>query len=110
MEACDLTKKHCKPCEGGVPALSHDEATKLLSEIKGWKLTDKHILKEYKFMNFVEAMRFVNRVADVAEGEGHHPDLFIHYNSVKIDLWTHAINGLSENDFIVAAKIDSLTP
>lgn len=108
MEACSLTKKNCKPCEGGVPALSHNEATQLLAQLKGWTLTDKHILKEFKFKNFVEAMVFVNAVADTAEKEGHHPDLFIHYNLVKIDLWTHAINGLSENDFIVAAKIDSL--
>ena len=65
MEKCDLTQKHCKPCEGGIPALSQEEAKKLNSQIKDWTLTDKHILKEFKFTNFVEAMKFVNRVADV---------------------------------------------
>lgn len=108
MDACDLTKKNCKPCEGGVAPLSRGEAEKLLGSLKGWALAEKKIEKSYTFRDFVLAMAFVNRLAELAEAEGHHPDLFIHYNKVTVTLWTHAIGGLSENDFIVAAKADEL--
>jgi 4a-hydroxytetrahydrobiopterin dehydratase len=109
MDACDLTKKHCKPCEGGVPALKPDESKRLLKDVKGWKLSGNKIEKDYVFKNFVQALKFVNRVGEIAEGEGHHPDILLHgYKNVRIDLWTHAIGGLSENDFIVAAKIDTI--
>ena len=104
----DLTQKRCVPCEGGVPPLEKQEVERLLSQVPGWKLDGKWIAKEFQFKNFVEAMKFVNRVADLAEEEGHHPDIHIHYNIVRFDIWTHAINGLSENDFILAAKIDAL--
>lgn len=84
------------------------EVEKLLAQVSGWSLSGKWITKEFHFRNFIEAMKFVNRVAAVAEEEGHHPDIHIHYNRVRFEIWTHAINGLSENDFILAAKIDIL--
>ena len=109
MQSCDLTKKKCLPCEGGVPPLSEIEARKLLSELKGWTLRGKLIEKKFVFSNFVEALAFTNKVGDLAESEGHHPDIFIHqYKNVTISLWTHAVSGLTENDFIVAAKIDEI--
>ncbi len=104
----DLVEKRCKPCEGGTPPLSKEEAKKLHKEIPKWKLEEKRISRHFEFKNFSEAMNFVNKVADIAEEECHHPDIKIFYNKVDIDLWTHAVNGLSENDFIVAAKIDEL--
>ena len=103
----DLAQKRCVPCEGGIPPLGKSEVEKLLAQLDGWSLDGKWITKEFSFKNFVTAMQFVNRVADVAEGEGHHPDIHIHYNRVRFDIWTHAIDGLSENDFILAAKIDA---
>ncbi|MFQ5902532.1 MAG: 4a-hydroxytetrahydrobiopterin dehydratase [Candidatus Binatia bacterium] len=104
----DLTQKRCVPCEGVVPPLGKAEAEGLLAQVPGWSLGGKWITKEFKFKNFVQAMKFVNRVAELAEGEGHHPDIHIHYNVLQFDIWTHAIDGLSENDFILAAKIDAL--
>ncbi|MBI2987659.1 MAG: 4a-hydroxytetrahydrobiopterin dehydratase [Deltaproteobacteria bacterium] len=104
----DLTQKKCVPCEGGVPPLEKAEVERLLAQIPGWSLTGKWISKEFQFKNFVEAMKLVNQVAGIAEREGHHPDIHIHYNRVRFDIWTHAIGGLSENDFILAAKIDAL--
>ena len=106
-----LSDKKCVTCEGGVPPLSETEIKTYLSQIKeGWKAMDsKKIQKEFKFGDFKEAMEFVNKVAVIAEQEGHHPDIHIFYNTVKIELWTHAIEGLSENDFILAAKVDKIT-
>lgn len=102
-----LTEKRCLPCEGLTAPLERPEAEKLLAQVAGWSLTEKRISKEFKFKNFVQAMKFVDKVADIAEAEGHHPDIHIHYNLVRFELWTHAIGGLSENDFILAAKIDA---
>lgn len=104
----ELAAKRCKPCEGGMPPLNLDESKRLLAQVEGWKLEEKTIQKSFKFKNFVEAIKFVNRVADLAESEGHHPDIHISYNRVKLSLMTHVIGGLSENDFILAAKIDRL--
>lgn len=106
----ELKKKKCKPCEGGIPRLSDSEIEGYMKQIgDGWKVTSgKKISKEYAFVNYKHTMVFVNRVADLAEEEGHHPDMHVHYGKVIIDLWTHAINGLSENDFILASKIDEL--
>ena len=104
----ELTQKKCKPCEGGMPALALDEANKLFEEIQSWTLKDGRIYKKFKFKDFIEAMEFVNKIANIAEQEGHHPDISIHWNIVEIELWTHAIKGLSENDFILAAKIDEI--
>jgi len=106
-----LTAQKCKPCEGGVDACTHPEAEQQLDHLSGWKLTHegKRIRKEWTVQNFMAGMRFFEKVAEVAEQDGHHPDLHLEgYRNVAIELWTHAIGGLSENDFILAAKIDQL--
>jgi 4a-hydroxytetrahydrobiopterin dehydratase len=108
--AGDLTKKKCVPCEGGVKPLTPDEyGAYLRTELSGWHDVDeKKIEKDYKFKNFQEALDFVSKVGQIAEEEGHHPDIFLHnWNKVKLILTTHAIGGLSENDFILASKIDA---
>jgi len=105
----DLTQKKCVPCEAGTKPLEEAKVNELLNQIPNWTLKDGHLYKKFKFRNFIEAMKFVNEVAEIAENEGHHPDFSVHYNRVEIELFTHAIKGLSENDFIVAAKIDELT-
>jgi 4a-hydroxytetrahydrobiopterin dehydratase len=106
----DLLKKKCVPCEGGAMPLTKEEAFKYMEQVDGWNLTDdfKMIFKEYKFKDFIGAINFVNRVAEVANEEDHHPDIHINYSKVVLELWTHAIDGLSENDFIVAAKVDAV--
>jgi 4a-hydroxytetrahydrobiopterin dehydratase len=105
-----LTEKRCTPCEGGVPALNSEEIQKYLHQINtGWQVADSSkISRTILFVNFAQTMDFVNKVAKLAEEEGHHPVLHISYGSCTIELWTHAIGGLSENDFILAAKIDRL--
>lgn len=106
-----LVAKKCQPCEGGVPAYSRKEAAAQLKALTGWKLTrdGQRIHKDWVMKSFMAGMRFFNKVARVAEEDGHHPDLHISgYRSVSIEIWTHAIGGLSENDFILAAKIDRL--
>jgi 4a-hydroxytetrahydrobiopterin dehydratase len=107
----ELKRKKCQPCEGGVPPVPHEEAVKLLRDLPGWKLSEDgiRIRREWVAKNFLAAMDFFNRVAELAEEEGHHPDLhLVGYRNATIELWTHAIGGLSENDFITAAKIDEL--
>jgi 4a-hydroxytetrahydrobiopterin dehydratase len=106
----DLIQKKCVACEGGMPPLNNAEAEILLEQVPGWTISDdgEKISREFQFKDFKESMAFVNKVAAIAESEGHHPDIHIFYNRVVIDLWTHAVNGLSENDFIVAAKISAL--
>lgn len=109
MNNKQLIKSHCVPCEGGVEPLGKKEIGIYQSYLKStWEVSDdyKKISKEYKFKDFKESMKFVNKVAELAEDEGHHPDLYISYNRVKIELTTHAINGLSTNDFIIASKIE----
>jgi 4a-hydroxytetrahydrobiopterin dehydratase len=107
--AIHLSEKRCVACEGGVPPMAREEAHKLMAELHAdWRLEGDKIERKFKFKDFKEAMVFVNLVAEIAESEGHHPDLEISYNKVEIELSTHAINGLSENDFIVAAKVDKL--
>ena len=103
-----LADKKCVPCEGGTLPLREDKAKKLLAQVQGWTLTGGHVHREFKFKNFPDAIAFVNKVAALAEEEGHHPDITIRYSRVSLELWTHAINGLSENDFILAAKINRL--
>jgi len=107
----DLLNKKCVPCEGGVSPLSGPDLQDYLDEVHTWVLSSdaKKISKEFKFKNFLEAMDFVDRVADIAEEEGHHPDIHIHYNKITLELSTHAIGGLSENDFILAKKIDVIS-
>ena len=104
----ELYEKKCISCESGGTPLSEDDVKKSLEQIPNWKLNGKKIEREFVFKEFKEAMKFVNNVADLAEGEGHHPDIHIHWNKVLLELWTHSMNGLSENDFIVAAKINNL--
>jgi 4a-hydroxytetrahydrobiopterin dehydratase len=107
----DLASKKCIPCEGGTPPMARAKALKLLGEISGWGLVDGRILKiskKYKFKNFLEALAFVNMVGEIAESEGHHPNVCFTWGKVEIALWTHAVGGLSKNDFILAAKIDKL--
>jgi 4a-hydroxytetrahydrobiopterin dehydratase len=105
-----LSEQHCVPCEGNTVPLFRPRAQELLKEVEGWTLSEggKSISKTIKFKNFIEAMHFANNVAQLAEIEGHHPDLLIKWGSVGIELSTHAIGGLSENDLILAAKIDQL--
>ncbi len=104
-----LAEGKCAPCEAGTPALKDKEINELLKQISGWDLKNSHLFKKFKFKNFVEAMKFINSVADIAEHEGHHPDFCVHYSKVEVEIWTHAINGLSENDFILAAKVDRIS-
>ena len=106
----DLLSKKCKPCEGGVDPFDADTAHVYLIDTPDWQMDDqaKKIEREFKFKKFINSIDFVNSVADLAENEGHHPDIFISFNLVKLMLTTHAIKGLSENDFIVAAKINNI--
>jgi 4a-hydroxytetrahydrobiopterin dehydratase len=104
----DLGIKKCKPCEGGTIPLKQKEVKEFQKQISNdWSVTDyAKLSKEYAFVNYRHTMDFVNKVADLAESEGHHPVMHVFYGRVIIELWTHAINGLSENDFIMAYKID----
>lgn len=107
----ELLQKKCVPCEGGLPPMSLIEENKYLNDVPGWEINRDGIhrlVKEFKFKNFKKAIKFVNKVAEIAENEAHHPDIFIYYNEVKFEIHTHAINGLFLNDFIVAAKIDQI--
>lgn len=107
----DLTQKHCVPCEGGDPPLPDNKEDELLKQAGDWMLLrdgTHRLRKQFKFKDFKEAVEFVNKVAGLAESEGHHPDIKIVWNKVQLDLFTHAVGGLSENDFIMAAKINSL--
>jgi 4a-hydroxytetrahydrobiopterin dehydratase len=106
-----LTAKKCVPCEGGVPRYSRADAEAQLVELPGWRLTADadRIRRQWTAKNFMQGIDFFNRVAALAEAEGHHPDLHLAgYRHVAIEIWTHAIGGLSENDFILAAKIDEI--
>jgi 4a-hydroxytetrahydrobiopterin dehydratase len=105
-----LAAKSCVPCRGGVPPLQEDDARRLLAGAPGWELRQNaaRLERRFEFRDFVAAMKFVNRVAEVAEQEGHHPDIAIHWNRVDLTLWTHKIGGLHENDFILAAKVNRL--
>src|SRR3989344_722437 len=106
----NLLNKKCVSCEGkGIKPFTRMQAGKYMSQVLGWALDSdaKQISKEFKFKDFIGAINFVNNVADIAESEGHHPDIKINYNKVLLNLSTHAIGGLSENDFILAAKVDA---
>lgn len=105
----ELTQKKCVPCEGGIPRLSPEQVAALAPQVPKWRVVDdRKIERRFEFDDFVSAMRFVNRMADLAEAEGHHPDFSVRYSLVDVSVHTHAIGGLSENDFILAAKIDAL--
>ncbi len=106
----NLASLTCIPCRGGIPPLTPEKIEKMMILVEGWNLKNgpDQIIRKYRFKDFKEAMVFVNRVAEIAEEQNHHPDISIHWNEVTLTLWTHAINGLYENDFIVAAKIDEM--
>ncbi len=106
-----LKDRHCVPCEGGVPALDEATSKLLLGDVSGWTLRNEpgqpaQISKRFDFADFLGAMAFVDKMAALAEQEGHHPDFCVHYGRVDVTLWTHAARGLSENDFILASKLD----
>jgi 4a-hydroxytetrahydrobiopterin dehydratase len=103
-----LAEQRCEGCEGGVAPLSEDEARAMGAETPQWQIQGDRIERTFRFADFVEAMRFANGVAEIAEQEKHHPDLHVSWGKVRIELSTHAIHGLSKNDFIMAAKIDKL--
>lgn len=105
---CDLAKGKCKPCEGGVPALDDAQADELLKQLSGWSREGKLIRKTFRFKNYYETLAFVNATAWISHREDHHPDLAVGYNACTVAYQTHAVGGLSENDFICAAKIDAL--
>ncbi len=107
---CDLTDRHCVPCEGGVDALDREAAGKMLGDVPGWTLDDdgKMIRRRFEFKGFYSTMSFINAMAFIVQRENHHPDFSAGYNYCEIGFTTHAIDGLSDNDFICAAKINAL--
>ncbi len=108
----ELAAKECIPCKGGVPPLKGNELKALLGRLGGgWRVVDEHHLeKEYLLKNFREALDYTNKVGELAEAQGHHPDIYLAWGKVKLTLWTHKIDGLTESDFILAAKADTLLP
>ncbi len=109
----DLVNKKCVPCEGNIPAFNIDEIHKYLKKVDGWDVKEDqsngfYLIKKFKFKNFIESQNFINKVGDIAETEGHHPDIWFGWGYAKIKIFTHAIKGLHESDFILAAKIDKL--
>lgn len=105
-----LSKKHCIPCRGGLPPLKGEALSKLHQQLDlNWKIVDEHHLeREFLFKDFQEALAFTNKIGAIAEQEDHHPDIFLSYGKVKVQIWTHKIDGLSESDFILAAKYDQI--
>jgi len=104
----DLVKKHCKPCEGGTVPYNAQQTKEMLKQLKAWIVEDGKLVKLYPFKNYYETMAFVNALAWVSHREDHHPDLQVGYNKCRVEYSTHSIGGLSENDFICAAKADAL--
>ena len=103
-----LRDSHCRPCRAGHQKLTPPDAARLAREVPGWAITDERLVRQFQFPTFAAAIAFVNRMAAVAEAEGHHPDFAVHYDRVDVSIWTHATGGLSENDFILAAKLTAL--
>ena len=104
----DLVSSKCKPCEGGVAPMSSEEIARMLGQLQGWAYRDGVITKTFSFPDYWQTMAFVNATAWISHREDHHPDLTVGYNKCRVDYSTHAIRGISENDFICAAKIDAL--
>ena len=105
----ELAKLTCVPCKGGVPPLKGKELDALARQVKDWKVIDEHhISKSYSFSDFVSALQFVNSIGAIAEEQGHHPDILLRWGSVTVTIWTHKIDGLTQSDFILAAKIDEI--
>ena len=110
----DLANKKCIPCEGGIPSFNIEEIHKYLKKVDGWEVKSDdqktyYLIKEFKFDNFLKSIQFVNKVGDIAETEGHHPDIWFGWGYAKIKIFTHAISRLHESDFVLAAKIDKLS-
>mgnify|MGYP006168180121 FL=1 len=108
-----LYKKKCVECDGSIPAFDLSEIHKYLKKIDGWNVQNNekksyYLIKEFKFKNFIESQNFVNKVGNIAEAEGHHPDIYFGWGYCKVNIFTHAIKGLAESDFILAAKIDKI--
>ena len=104
-----LASKQCVPCRGGVPPLTGEEIKPLLGQLQEWEVINEHHLRKmYRFSNFRESLAFVNKVGELAEDQGHHPDICFGWGQAEITIWTHKINGLTESDFILAAKIDEI--
>ncbi len=106
--ASDLTSMHCKPCKAGTPALSNAEADGLMRQIEGWQRYDHLISRAYHFKDYYQTIAFVSAVAWLSHSEDHHPELTVTYNSCRVEYTTHSVHGLSQNDFICAAKVDAL--
>ncbi len=105
----ELASKNCVPCRGGVPPLAGQELDALAKQVPQWKVVDgHHITRAFKFPDFLQALAFVNKVGALAEQQGHHPDILLSWGKAEVTTWTHSINGLTESDFILAAKIDKL--
>lgn len=105
-----LAEKECVPCKGGIPPLKGQDLARLKDELnEGWQVIGEHHLeREFKFKDFREALAFTNKVGELAEAQGHHPDIYLAWGKVKVTIWTHKIEGLTESDFVLAAKIDRL--
>lgn len=103
-----LARKKCVPCHGGTPTLRPEEIARLQPEVPAWRVEEGRLRRAFRFEDFAGPMRFANRIAEIAEAEGHHPDLHVHWGRLEVEITTHAVKGLTENDFILAAKIDRL--
>ena len=109
MNPSELAKKQCVPCRGGTPALQGEALARLARQVEGWKVENQHhITKRFKFPDFARALEAVNRIGALAEDQGHHPDLHLTWGEVGVTIWTHKVDGLTESDFILAAKIDEV--
>lgn len=112
--ATPLADRHCVACKPGTPTLPRDEVETLLQQLQGWTVVERdghlQLTKTYRFKAFLPGVALVNAIAQVAEAEAHHPDLHLSYGSLRVDLWTHAAGGLTENDFVLAAKMDQIPP
>lgn len=104
----ELARSKCKPCEGGIAPYDAAQTREMLKQLKGWSIEDGRLVKLYPFSNYYQTIAFVNALAWISHREDHHPDLAVGYNQCRVAYWTHAIGGLSENDFICAAKCDAL--
>ena len=105
--ACELASRECVPCKGGTPPLPEEKIQQLLGELNEWTVQQEyHLTKSFEFPDFVKALACVNRIGEIAEQQGHHPDLYLAWGKVKMEVWTHKIHGLTESDFIFAAKVD----
>jgi len=105
----ELSERQCVPCRGGVPPLKGDEIKNFLRQLDGWQVVNEHHLeKTYPFNDFRESLHFVNRIGELAEAQGHHPDICFGWGKAEVKIWTHKIDGLTESDFVLAAKIDKL--